>query len=225
MWATAGFIAAAYLLGGIPFGLLIGLARGVDVRRHGSGNIGATNVGRVLGRPWGHLCLALDILKGLLPTLLAGHALVGPHPTADVLVGWLSVGLAGVLGHMFPVYLGFRGGKGVATTVGVALGIYPYLTIPMAAALLAYALVRFSTGFVSAGSLALAVMFPLAVLAYVRVDPTMHMREFWPLQAVSVLLGLLIIVRHRGNIARMLRGRELGTAWAAESGDDSARPG
>jgi glycerol-3-phosphate acyltransferase PlsY len=224
MWATVSFIAAAYLLGSVPFGLLIGLARGMDIRRHGSGNIGATNVGRLLGRPWGHLCLVLDIVKGLLPTLLAGRMLVGPQPAAGDLVAWLAVGLAAVLGHTFPVYLGFRGGKGVATTIGVALGIYPYLTIPMIAALLAYALVRFSTGFVSAGSLALAAVFPLAVLVYVLVDPAREMAEFWPLQAASVLLGLLIVVRHSGNIARMLRGQELGTASAGEAGDEFARP-
>ncbi len=225
MWAAVGLVAAAYLLGSIPFGLLLGLARGVDIRKHGSGNIGATNVGRVLGRPWGHLCLMLDILKGFLPVALTGHLLVAPQPAAGDLLAWLAVALAAVLGHTFPVYLGFRGGKGVATTIGVALGIYPYLTLPMVTALLAYALVRFSTGFVSAGSLTLAAVFPLAVLAYVMVDPGMEMAEFWPLQAASVLLGLLIIVRHSGNITRMLRGQELSTAAAAEPRDQAARPG
>lgn len=225
MWATVGLVATAYLVGSIPFGLLLGLARGVDIRKYGSGNIGATNAGRVLGRAWGHLCLVLDILKGFLPTGFSGYVLVSAQPGAGDLMAWLAVGLAAVLGHTFPVYLGFRGGKGVATTIGVAFGIYPYLTIPMLTALLAYALVRFSTGFVSAGSLTLAAVFPLAVLVYVLVDPGMEMAEFWPLQAVSVLLGALIIVRHSGNIARMLRGQERGITAAAEPRDQAARPG
>jgi glycerol-3-phosphate acyltransferase PlsY len=119
------------------------------------------------------------------------------------------VGLAAVLGHTWPVYLKFRGGKGVATTVGVALGIFPYYTIAMVAALVLYAVVRFGTGLVSAGSLTIAVAFPVAFFVYLGVDSDMTIREFWPLAAVSVLLGLLIIVRHRSNIARLMRGQEM----------------
>lgn len=209
------FILGAYLLGAIPFGLLIGLARGVDIRERGSKNIGATNAGRVLGRKWGYLCLLLDILKGLGPTLAAAHVLVEEPVDASMLVRWILVGVAAVLGHVFPVYLRFRGGKGVATTIGVALGIFPYFTIAMAVALLGYALVRFSTGHVSAGSLTLAVLFPVAVATHIRVAPELTLAEYWPLLAVAVLLGLLIIIRHAGNIVRLLQGRE----------QDLARPG
>ena len=205
-------VVGAYLLGAIPFGLLIGLRQGVDIRRAGSGNIGATNVGRVLGRRWGHVCLLLDILKGFVPTLAAGMLLVPDPPDAAGLTWWLAVGVAAVIGHTFPVYLGFRGGKGVATTVGVALGIFPHYAIPMLASLLAYAALRYITGVVSAGSLILAICFPVAFAVYVLAAPRVEMRTFWPLQAAAVALALLIVARHASNISRMLRGSELRAA-------------
>lgn len=200
-------ILIAYLLGSIPFGLLIGLARGVDVRDHGSQNIGATNVGRLVGRKWGLLALLLDVLKGFAPVLTAKLLFVREPAEASTLLVWLTVAVAAVLGHLFPIYLRFRGGKGVATTVGVALGIYPYFTVAMAAALICYAAVRFSTGWVSAGSLTLAVVFPLALYAYIGVAGY-SMQRVWPLQTVALLLGSLIVVRHRTNIVRLLRGQE-----------------
>jgi glycerol-3-phosphate acyltransferase PlsY len=202
------FIIVAYLLGAVPFGLLIGLARGVDVREQGSKNIGATNVGRAVGRKWGYVCLVLDVLKGFVPTLAASFVLVHEPVDARMLGVWLLVAVAAVLGHIFPVYLRFRGGKGVATTIGVALGIYPYLTAAMAVAVLGYLVVRLVTGLVSAGSLTIAILFPLSFYAYTRIAG-LPLADFWPLQAVSVLLGLLIVVRHRANIARLLRGEEM----------------
>ena len=205
---TACFIVGSYLLGAIPFGLLIGWMRGVDVRTRGSCNIGATNVGRVVGRRWGYACLALDILKGFAPALAASLTLVGDRANPHDQLALLLVAIAAVLGHVFPVYLGFRGGKGVATTVGVALGIWPYFTIPMALSLIVYAAVRFTTGMVSAGSLLLAISFPAALFAYLCVRG-LALADHWPLQVVSVLLGLMIIIRHRENIRRLLGGREL----------------
>ncbi len=200
-------VLGAYLLGGIPFGLLIGLARGVDIRKQGSGNIGATNAGRILGRKWGLLCLTLDILKGLVPTVAASLLIVQQPIDAATLWKWIAVGVAAVLGHTFPVYLGFRGGKGVATTIGVAAGIYPVFTIAMAVALVGYAAVRFGTGLVALGSLMLAVMFPMAVFAYAFLTG-IPADVAWPLYVVSVGLGLLIIVRHRSNIAKLWKGEE-----------------
>lgn len=201
-------IAGAYLLGAVPFSLLIGLARGVDIRRHGSHNIGATNLGRVVGRKWGFLGLALDILKGLAPTLTASLLLPGADGDLRRQAVLLTVALAAVLGHVFPVYLGFRGGKGVATTVGVALGIWPHFTVAMAAALPIYAVVRFSARAVSAGSLALAIAFPAALFGYTRLRGA-SLESCWLLLSVAALLGALIIVRHRENIVRLLRGQEL----------------
>jgi acyl phosphate:glycerol-3-phosphate acyltransferase len=207
-------ILVAYLLGAIPFGLLIGYARGVDIRQHGSRNIGATNAGRVLGRKWGYVCLLLDVGKGFAPVLVAGHLLVQGPLDALVLLEWLAVGVAAVLGHTFPVYLRFKGGKGVATTVGVALGIYPFFTWPMVVALLAFAAVRFGTGVVSAGSLTIAVVFPTAVYVYAAHvhAPRLAMSVYWPLLTVAGLLGSLIILRHRANIVRLVRREELSVA-------------
>lgn len=202
-------VIGAYLLGAVPFGLLIGRAHGVDVRTRGSRNIGATNVGRVVGREWGYLCLALDILKGLVSTLCASFLLHVDHADPGQQLMLLLVALAAVLGHVFPIYLGFRGGKGVATTIGVSLGIWPHFTVAMGLALLAYALLRFATGMASAGSLTLAIAFPVAFWGYTRVNG-LSLTDHWPLQAVSILLGLMIIVRHQENIRRLLRGDEMG---------------
>ncbi len=133
---AAGLILAAYLIGAIPFGLLIGRLRGMDIRQAGSGNIGATNVARLLGARWGALAFALDVLKGLIPVLVAGRALEPFVPSAPTPAPWwlypvwLTVGLACVVGHILPVYLRLRGGKGVSTSLGVVLGLWPIFTIP-----------------------------------------------------------------------------------------------
>ncbi|MEW6249221.1 MAG: glycerol-3-phosphate 1-O-acyltransferase PlsY [Planctomycetota bacterium] len=216
-------ILGAYLLGAVPFGLLIGRAHGLDIRTQGSRNIGATNVGRVVGRKWGYLCLMLDVAKGFGPALAASLLLPvsrldasgtsgptlpggsGGDPQRQLIL--LAVAVAAVVGHVFPIYLRFRGGKGVATTVGVALGIWPYYTVAMLVALAAYAAVRFGTGKVSPGSLTLAVVFPLALFAYIRLRG-LSLAGHWPLQAVAVLLGGVIIVRHRENIRRLISGEE-----------------
>ncbi|MGE0481125.1 MAG: glycerol-3-phosphate 1-O-acyltransferase PlsY [Phycisphaerae bacterium] len=201
------FVVSAYLVGAIPFGVWIARGHGVDIRAHGSGNIGATNVGRVLGRKWGLLCLALDVLKGLLPTLAAKFVLLPPAPDATDFGRWLLIASAAVLGHVFPIYLGFRGGKGVATTVGVGLGIYPFLTVPMLAAVGGYAVVRFTTGWVSAGSITMAVAFPAFAYAYARLT-ALSLDRAWPLLAAATGLGVLIIARHHANIRRIFAGTE-----------------
>jgi glycerol-3-phosphate acyltransferase PlsY len=219
---TGTLILVAYLVGAIPFGLLLGRLHGVDIRAHGSRNIGATNVGRVLGRKWGFLCLILDVLKGLLPVLLAGRLLVSSAETSPQLLAWLAVAFAAVLGHVFPVYLGFRGGKGVATTVGVALGIYPWFTLAMGAALIAYAAVRFATGLVSLGSLTIAVVFPVALLLTLYAFEG-DLRPFWPLLAAAILLSTLIVVRHVGNIRRLLRGEEVRVSRSASLPSEGSR--
>src|SRR3954469_6709836 len=114
-----GLIPIAYLVGSVPFGLLVGLARGIDVRRAGSGNIGATNVGRLLGGKFFALVFILDLLKGLVPMLAAG-AVLRFHTTGWLpSLLWLLVGFAAIIGHMFSIFLGFKGGKGVATSTGV----------------------------------------------------------------------------------------------------------
>ena len=131
------FIPAAFLCGSIPFGMLIARARGIDIRAHGSGNIGATNVGRVLGRTWGVAVFALDVCKGLAPVLVAGAALgtLG-HIAAPARDAWLvlATAAAAILGHVFCPWLRFKGGKGVATSLGALAGVFPVLTIAVALA-------------------------------------------------------------------------------------------
>lgn len=217
MIPAALFIVGAYLLGAIPFGLLIGKAQGIDIREHGSRNIGATNAGRVLGRKWGFVCLALDMLKGLAPVLAAKFVLISEPHTSMMLLCWIGVAIAAVLGHNFPIYLGFKGGKGVATTIGVALGVFPYFTVGIIVALIAYGVGRYATGIVSIGSLALAAVFPLAVWGYLAIERPGQIGTDWPLVVVSVLLALMIIVRHRANIARLMRGEELAVRANSQS--------
>jgi glycerol-3-phosphate acyltransferase PlsY len=212
----------SYLIGAIPFGVLIARARGIDIRTQGSGNIGATNVGRVIGRKWGLVCLVLDILKGLTPALLASRFVDRDAPTSMILSQWLIIAILAVVGHLFPIYVRFKGGKGVATTIGVALGIFPYFTWPMLAAVACYAVVRLTSGIVSLGSLVIAVAFPIAFAVYVAISAPITMSVFWPLQVVSALLGLAIIVRHRSNIARLLSGRELAVRSPASSSEQQS---
>ncbi|MFH0983007.1 MAG: glycerol-3-phosphate 1-O-acyltransferase PlsY [Planctomycetota bacterium] len=201
----------AYLLGSVPFGLLAGKARGVDIRTVGSCNIGATNVGRTLGRSWGVLVFLLDVLKGLLPTLAAGFILAAGRgkgmSEATRNLGVLLVGISAVLGHTYSVFLGFRGGKGVATTLGVALGVYPDLTYPALAAFAVWLVVTLTSRYVSLGSVCAAVAFPAALILISRGQAGFLARD-WPLVLGSVLLAALIVYRHRANLSRLLNGTE-----------------
>src|SRR4051794_27530067 len=205
-----GLVPAAYLLGSVPFGLLVGLARGVDVRQAGSGNIGATNVGRLLGGKWFAVVFVLDLLKGLAPMLAAGA--VVRFAVADPLTAglWLGVGFAAIVGHMFSLFLGFRGGKGVATSTGVILGLWPWYTLPGLAAAGVFGVVFWRTRIVSLGSILGAVAFPLAYVLVAGLGwgwPTLGRQ--WPLLAFAVLMAGLIVYKHRANIARLRAGTEL----------------
>jgi acyl phosphate:glycerol-3-phosphate acyltransferase len=209
----AVFPLAAYVIGATPFGVLIARAKGVDLRKSGSGNVGATNVGRVLGRQWGYLCFVLDAGKGCLPVLAAGWVLQVLHPQAgqapDGLkqLSWLLVACGAICGHVFSFYLGFRGGKGVATALGVVLGIWPYFTVPGLAALALWIVLPLATRYVSVGSIAAAAAFVPLVAGYC-VLRGWSPRELWPLLAFAAAMATLIIVRHRANISRLIHGTE-----------------
>ncbi len=204
-----------YLLGAIPFGLLIGLARGVDIRQQGSGNIGATNVGRVLGRCWGYGCFLLDVGKGLGPVLWVGHYLRGAgfaNEAGGLLTAgqWslLAVAAGCILGHMFSVYLKFKGGKGVATSLGVLLGVWPWFTLTAVVALLVWVAVWGFSRYVSLASIAATVSFPLGFWLLIWRIPSWQFSELMPLFGFSCAMAALVVFRHRGNIARLLTGTE-----------------
>jgi glycerol-3-phosphate acyltransferase PlsY len=126
-------IPIAYFVGAVPFGLIVGRMRGIDVRTSGSGNIGATNVGRLLGKRYFFLVFFLDLLKSFVPMAIASwvvHRIPEPQRDWRLYLVWLLVGFAAVLGHMFSVFLKFKGGKGVASSAGMMLGLAPYYTLP-----------------------------------------------------------------------------------------------
>jgi acyl phosphate:glycerol-3-phosphate acyltransferase len=186
----------AYLLGSIPFGLLLGrILGGTDVRKVGSGNIGATNVARAAGPAAGILTLVFDAGKGGLAVWLAGRV---THGEAGVMV---MAGVLALLGHCFPVWLKFRGGKGVATAAGIFLALCPEALL---AATILFALVVWTWRYVSLGSLAAAAALPL--LVYLLWAP-----HFAPPEIVtfgSLAIAAIVIYRHRGNIGRLARGEE-----------------
>ena len=192
--ATA-LVVASYLLGSIPTGLLIGKRMGVDVRKVGSGNIGATNVARTVGKQVGVLVLLLDALKGALPlALFTGLDLdtrIALDPGIDP---WLmtAVGLAPIVGHCFPVWLRFHGGKGVATALGVFLVMDPPI---IGIAVLAFALLYAVTRIVSIGSLTAAVTVPLASFLLGRPAPIV---------ALGAAGAVIVIIKHHQNIRRLL---------------------
>lgn len=199
-------IICSYLLGAVPFGLIITKAHGKDLRTIGSGNIGATNVSRALGKKWAYFCFALDVLKGLLPTIAAG-GIIGKNPQATELLLWLAVGAAAIIGHVFPVYLKFKGGKGAATSFGVTLGVWPYYTIAAVAAIIMWAICVFIWRYISLASIIAAAAFPL-ILAICAAIAGWQFENIWPLLAAAVVLAILIVWRHRENIKRIIDGCE-----------------
>jgi glycerol-3-phosphate acyltransferase PlsY len=216
----------AYLVGSFPFGLLIGLARGVDIRESGSGNIGATNLGRVLGRRYFWLAFCLDLLKGMLPMLAASWVISRvPASQRDSLVYtmWMAVGAAGVIGHVASVFLKFKGGKGVATSAGVTLGMVPYLAVPMLAAISVYVIVLVLTRYVSLASVIGVCSFPIF---FVLIGTTAAWPVFGaqlPLLLFSTAIAALVVVRHRGNIARLRAGTETKIKWGQK--EEAGQPG
>jgi acyl-phosphate glycerol 3-phosphate acyltransferase len=198
--SAALLLLAGYLIGAIPFGYLVARCKGVDILRQGSGNIGATNVGRVLGRPFGLLVFVLDFAKGALPTL-AGQ--LAPQPE-----GWppntlaALAGVAAFLGHMFPIYLRFRGGKGVATGAGVVAMLLP---VPLLGALLIWLAVVLATRYVSLASVLAALFLAGQRLLFTSRpwDPDHRVVTLF-----CVLAAVLVLLRHRGNLRRLWQGNE-----------------
>ncbi len=203
----AALILGAYLLGSIPFGLIIAKAHGKDLRKIGSGNIGATNIARALGTKWAYLCFCLDVLKGLLPTAAAVLICSAPPTTCELFLILLT-GSAAIIGHIFPAYVKFRGGKGVATSFGVALGLWPYYTVCAVIALAVWVLFVLVWRYVSLASIAAAVIFPAALVAAIALAPNWHFADLWPLLTAAIAIPVIVIVRHRQNFRRLLDGTE-----------------
>src|SRR5512133_294562 len=180
-------LVTAYLIGSVPTGLLLGKVYGIDVRKEGSGNIGATNLYRTVGRKVGVITLIGDCLKGLVPVLAVQSSL--PEYAA-----W--VGLAAFSGHVFSVFLRFKGGKGVATALGVFLALAP---LAVGIALLVFVVLMLLWRYVSLGSIAAAVTMPLAVLL-LRGDKV--------LIVVTLIIALIVVAKHHENIKRLLTGTE-----------------
>jgi glycerol-3-phosphate acyltransferase PlsY len=200
---------AAYLLGSVPFGLLIARAHGIDLRTVGSGNIGATNVSRALGRKWAYVCFLLDVFKGLVPMLLARWlGVVSDEPGTGELFIWLLVGCAAICGHIFPIYLKFKGGKGVATSLGVLLGVWPYFTLSGLAVFAVWGVCVLIWRYVSLASILGAVSFPLIFGGMTAMIEAWRFSQLWPLFAAAVLMPILVIARHAENIKRLLEGSE-----------------
>ncbi len=190
----------AYLIGSFPSGFVIGRACGVDLRREGSGNIGATNALRVLGKKWGYLCFALDIGKGALAVLLARFA-AAPAAGLDPTVAGVVAALAVLLGHTFPVWLGFKGGKGIATSGGIALALFPPIVFVLSISV--WGLLFFATRIVSVASLGATFTLSLTLVA------------LWAFRGGELLLAvigggmaILVVWLHRANIGRLLAGTE-----------------
>ncbi len=207
MLLLAIVLVASYLVGALPFGYLIARrVAGIDIRQHGSGNIGATNVARVLGWPFFVLVFALDFAKGAAPVSLA------PLVTGDLrsdTAGWVArdevatlAGLAALVGHMWPIFLGFRGGKGVATTAGVISMLAP---IPALAALAVWLLVLLLTRYVSASSIAAALTLSIARLVEWQ-EP--FAPEYRTITSLCIVAAVLVILRHRANLKRLWLGTE-----------------
>ena len=194
----AMWVVGAYLVGGVPFGFLIGKLRGVDVRTVGSKNIGATNVYRTVGHKWGFLAFFCDFLKGLLPTLAAAHLAGRGGALAADLPVW--TGLACVVGHTLTPYMRFKGGKGVATAFGMLMALIPWLVL-IAFAL--FVVTVWVSHYISLGS-CLAALF-LAVAIWIPM-PIVH--PSLPLQIVMTLLGLFVVIKHKSNIGRLAKGCE-----------------
>ena len=200
-------IIASYLLGSIPFAMIIAKAHGKDLRKIGSGNIGATNLSRAVGKKWAYCCFILDTTKGLVPMLIASKTISSP-PTTTELVLSLIVGFAAVTGHIFPIYIKFKGGKGVSTSFGVAIGFWPYYTVCALIAMACWISVVFIWRYISLASIIAAIAFPLSLTTITIFNKTWQFDNLWPLFIAAIAIPLMVIIKHRENITRIIKGQE-----------------
>lgn len=211
-WAIC--VLCAFIAGSIPFGVIIAKAQGINIQEHGSKNIGATNVGRILGKKLGIVCFILDVLKGSIPVLIVGN-LAGTFgkqlagiSTNDTLL-WIAVVCAALIGHMYPPWLNWKGGKGVATTFGGMIAMWPLLTLPVMLAMLVWVISLTLSKIVSLASVAAAVSLPIMTIGWVYWQTgSLSITHSWPLIVVTSLIASLVLWKHRSNIHRILLGQE-----------------
>jgi acyl phosphate:glycerol-3-phosphate acyltransferase len=191
----------AYLIGSVPSGYIAGRIAGVDIRKAGSGNIGATNVTRTLGKAYGYPVFVVDFGKGLVAVLCAKHVpqWTGSATVVDVLQ--IIAGVGCVLGNAFPVWLSFRGGKGVAVSAGVIFGLMPWAAFIV---MLTWLVTFYLTRYVSLASVVAALVLPIAVLALLHFQQTSNLLFFY----VALCLTAVMVLRHRSNMVRLFRGTE-----------------
>src|ERR1700719_4507219 len=190
----------SYLIGSIPSGYLVARRQGIDIRQHGSKNIGATNVLRVMGKKWGYLVFVCDSFKGFLAVKLG--FLIAAHFLQSPVLGGVIAAIACILGHNYTLWLWFKGGKGVATSGGVILALFPIAIVCCLA--LVWIGVFYAGKYVSLASIAAAVALPVAVFLIVAKTG----EEFWTLFGFSLLSCALAIWRHQANIVRLMKGTE-----------------
>ncbi len=197
-----------FLLGSIPFGLLMGKIKGIDIRQHGSGNIGATNVFRTLGKQLGITCLLLDFTKGLVPVLIARNMVEPMMAEQQFTAQSIEVltALASIMGHNYSPWIGFKGGKGIATTAGVITALMPFGLLLL---ILVWTIFTFTTKYVSVGSIAAAASLPILVITGSAFHGKLA-NGTWnkPLFIFSLIAAILAIWKHRANLARLKAGTE-----------------
>jgi glycerol-3-phosphate acyltransferase PlsY len=197
IWLLIVFL--SYLIGSIPWGYLLARSKRIDIRRHGSGNIGAANVTRVMGKKWGYVVFLCDFLKGFLSVKLG--SLIAAHFQDNIVVGSVIAGIVCVLGHDYPIWLGFKGGKGIATLAGAVLALFsPLVFVSFGVVWIAVFLIG---RFTSLASISAAIALPVAALIVVKSEP-----GFPWLTGFSVSMAALALWRHRSNIVRLLNGTE-----------------
>ena len=189
----------AYFFGAVPFALIIGKLHGVDIRKAGSGNVGATNVTRTVGPLQGKICFVLDLLKGAIPVLAAQRFL----PACPVMA--IIAGAVAILGHMFPVYLKFKGGKGVSTGAGAALALAP---LPLLCALILWVVLFLITRYVSVASIAAAAALPVFAFVFRLAGIGSVAAKSIPVLIFFCAIAAVTVYRHRSNIKRLLDGTE-----------------
>ncbi len=202
LWIITGVI-ISYFIGSIPTAYILGrLVKGIDIRQFGSGNVGATNVFRVLGKGWGLVAFIIDVLKGMLPLIILGDFLVAKDLAVSASLLRIILGISSVCGHNWTIFLNFKGGKGIATSLGVLLGLasrisglYKVVVLLIILWLAVFLVFRI----VSLASIIVAAAFPILIVIF---------RQPLELKIASLLFAIFAIVRHKSNIARIIKGKE-----------------